>query len=146
MKRRRIKEQALFEGRLKWVVVLCGVVLLLLFGGFAAVHAAPVAQTGAAGAEADVALAIRQCPPDIQFGETIECSIDAPSEIDRYVFSAAAGDKVLVRMVSGGVIWPSVRVHGPDGEELVSPRGQWLYLRDPIVHLAHHRHLPHLGL
>jgi hypothetical protein len=40
------------------------------------------------------------CPPEIRFGQTIHCSIDAPGEMDSITFpDGRAGDRVRVRVV-----------------------------------------------
>jgi len=59
------------------------------------------------------------CPPTIDFGQTIQCSIDASAGNGTYTFSASANDKVLVRVsTTSGGIWPEVRIYGPDETKL----------------------------
>jgi hypothetical protein len=59
------------------------------------------------------------CPPTINFGQTIQCSVSAAGEADTYTFSASASDKVLVRASrTSGSLWPGVRLYGPDGAKL----------------------------
>ena len=56
------------------------------------------------------------CPASISFGETVQCSIDTPGEIDTYTFSATAGDKVLVRMGRpSGNLWPEIIIKDTGG-------------------------------
>ncbi len=56
------------------------------------------------------------CPPSIEFGETIQCSISAVGEVDIYSFTASASDHVYVRMTtSSGTVWPYVQIYKPDG-------------------------------
>jgi hypothetical protein len=49
--------------------------------------------------------ALRVCPPDIHFGETIHCSIDQPSEVDSYSFVVQSGQEVVIqiRKISGNL-------------------------------------------
>jgi uncharacterized repeat protein (TIGR01451 family) len=57
----------------------------------------------------------RLCPAELGFGETIECSIQAPGEVDELRFTvASAPTRVLVRMTSdaGSPVDPRVRVLG----------------------------------
>ena len=43
------------------------------------------------------------CPPEISFGQTIQCSIDAPGEVGRFTFAGdVAGHRVRVRVVETG--------------------------------------------
>jgi choice-of-anchor C domain-containing protein len=63
----------------------------------------------------------RACPPAIGIGETIECSIDAPGEVDAFQFTTTApSTRVLLRVVSapGSPIDPEVRVFRPTGTQL----------------------------
>jgi hypothetical protein len=48
----------------------------------------------------------------LAFGDTIQASLDAPGELDSFSFSAAAGDKVLVRMskLTGATLWPEIKI------------------------------------
>ena len=62
----------------------------------------------------------------IHFGQTISATIDSPGEMDVYTFSAAAGDNVLVRLVSTAIN-PAIRIHGPDGMEVPGRRAQMYY-------------------
>ena len=49
-------------------------------------------------------------------GETVTNSIAAPLEVDRYKFSAEAGDKIMVRMaVLSGDLHARVAIHSSDG-------------------------------
>lgn len=61
---------------------------------------------------------LRECPPDIAFGETIKCSIEFPAEEDTYFFTAAAGDKVLVQVSVMGGLWPGISVFDPAGNAI----------------------------
>lgn len=55
----------------------------------------------------------------VKFGETISASIDPAGEVDTYVFSADAGDTILVRTSqTSGVLYPEVRLYAPNGTEL----------------------------
>jgi len=58
-------------------------------------------------------------PITVVFGETVSGSIDPAGEVDTYVFSAFAGDTVLVRMSQvSGSLWPELRLYSPNGTEL----------------------------
>jgi len=61
------------------------------------------------------------CPTSINFGETLQCSIDLAGEIDIFSFTADAGDVVLVRMsrTSAGLD-PYIRLYAPDATLLCS--------------------------
>jgi uncharacterized repeat protein (TIGR01451 family) len=54
----------------------------------------------------------RTCPPDINYGETIRCSIDVAGEVDSYrIVGAAPGQRVRVRLVeTSGTLYAAVRV------------------------------------
>lgn len=57
----------------------------------------------------------------IVFGETALASIDPAGDVDTYVFSAEAGDTVLVRASRvSGFLYPEVRLYARDGTELGS--------------------------
>jgi hypothetical protein len=56
-----------------------------------------------------------RCPQRIDFGLTIQCSIDAASEIDTYTFDAQADDRVMLRMARASeTLQPWIRVFAPD--------------------------------
>jgi hypothetical protein len=86
--------------------------------------APPGAAGGAPNTAATAVQASRVCPPDVAFGEVIQCSISAPAEVDRYTFPGAVGDQVLVRVVvspgSGDLHpgWGGVAIHRPNGDLL----------------------------
>ena len=55
-------------------------------------------------------------PTAIPFGGTLSASIDTPSEMDAYTFSASVSDSVNVEMEKvSGALWPEIKVYGPDG-------------------------------
>jgi len=57
----------------------------------------------------------------IVFGETALASIDPAGDVDTYVFSAEAGDTVLVRASRvSGFLYPEVRLYARDGTEIGS--------------------------
>jgi len=59
------------------------------------------------------------CPPSINFGEAIECSIDALAEIDTYIFVAQGGDKIKVRMTRiSDTLRPRIRIYNSTGGEV----------------------------
>lgn len=107
--------------RWKWLAALCSVALAMVVLGAHTLHAVADAQADSADIGSDAATALRQCPPDIQFGEVIQCSIAQAAEIDTYIFLAVAGDKVLLRLLPNGLD-PGMRIYGPDGTELPNCR------------------------
>jgi hypothetical protein len=59
------------------------------------------------------------CPPAIQYGETLECTIDSAGEVDTLTFSGLAGDSVRVRAIgTSGTLVAEPAVLGPDGSAL----------------------------
>ncbi len=58
----------------------------------------------------------------VTFGSTRSASIIAPTEMDSYIFTASAGDKVLVRMTntSSEPLEPDIRIYSPTGLKLCS--------------------------
>jgi uncharacterized repeat protein (TIGR01451 family) len=65
----------------------------------------------------DTTAEARACPREIRVGETIECSIDAPGEVDEFLFTTAAPIRVLLRAASaaGSSVDPDVQVFSPTG-------------------------------
>jgi hypothetical protein len=60
--------------------------------------------------------ALLQAEPLIAPGETVTNSIAPPLDVDRYEFSAEAGDKIMVRMaVLSGDLHARVAIHSSDG-------------------------------
>jgi hypothetical protein len=55
-----------------------------------------------------------ECPAGMSYDDTIHCTIDVTTDTDDYTFTAAAGDRVLIRMASdvGATINPSISVLG----------------------------------
>ncbi|MDY0020655.1 MAG: PPC domain-containing protein [Anaerolineae bacterium] len=92
-------------------------VSLLLSGGSPAAASSPAQHTEAPTAAAAAQIAI--CPASIGFGETIQCAIDAPGEVDTYTFTAGPGDRVLVKMSkSSGELMPRIEVYEPGGDKV----------------------------
>jgi hypothetical protein len=59
------------------------------------------------------------CPSALTFGLTTQCAIDAPDEHDTYPFTAAASDKVKIRIqVISGTLDPAIHVYSPTGVQL----------------------------
>src|SRR5258706_7883530 len=59
------------------------------------------------------------CPSALMFGLTTQCAIDALSERDTYPFTAAAHDRVKIRIqVVSGTLDPAIHVYSPTGEQL----------------------------
>jgi len=64
---------------------------------------------------------IAECPSYIFFGETLTCTIDTPGEMDTYIFTADANDRVMIAMaVTSGGLDPQIRLYGPDGKIVCS--------------------------
>jgi hypothetical protein len=90
---------------------------LLLLGSSLVAASSPAQLTGTPIAAASGPVAV--CPPSIGFGETIQCSISSPGEVDTYTFTASPGDKVLVRMGKpSGSLWSEIRVYDSGGTKL----------------------------
>lgn len=59
------------------------------------------------------------CPGTLSYGDTIDCSISSPGEIDSYTFSGASGERVFVRMTrTSGGINPQLAIKRPDGTQI----------------------------
>jgi hypothetical protein len=123
---------SLLAGCLRWGVVLCSVAWLLVAGGFSKARAATAPQVDAPPLQVSIGPAVRQCPPDIQFGETIQCSLDQAPETDKYTFSGIAGNKILLRLLTGGQIWPALTVTKSNGDEIAGCGGG---TSGPLVHI-----------
>lgn len=92
-------------------------VSLLLSGGSPAAASSPAQHAGAPTAAAAAQIAV--CPASIGFGETIQCAIDAPGEVDTYTFTTGPGDRVLVKMSkSSGELMPRIEVYEPGGDKV----------------------------
>ena len=105
---------------MKWPVVL--IMSLLFLGGSPAAASRPAQLLGTPTATTSAPAAV--CPPGIGFGETIQCSISSPGEVDTYTFTASAGDKVLLRIAdTSSDIWPEVRVRDSGGIEQCAAYG-----------------------
>jgi hypothetical protein len=93
------------------------IVSLLFLGGSPAAASSPAQLFGTPTVATSVEATV--CPPNIGFGETIQCSINSPGEVDTYTFTASPGDKVLLRMsLSSGSLWPGIRVYDSGGIKL----------------------------
>jgi exo-beta-1,3-glucanase (GH17 family) len=56
----------------------------------------------------------RLCPPELDVGETIVCSLDAADEEDTYTFEGEVDNEIMVRMTrTVGEVWPTIRVYDP---------------------------------
>jgi hypothetical protein len=59
------------------------------------------------------------CPSVLVFGLTIQCAVEASSKQDTYPFTAAANDKLKIRIqVIGGALDPAIHVYSPTGEQI----------------------------
>ena len=64
------------------------------------------------------------CPPTVSYGETIQCSIDVPGEVDAYGFSANAGDVILARMSANQCCnYREIGLYEPGGGLIVTELG-----------------------
>ena len=64
------------------------------------------------------------CPSTVNFGEAIECSIETGGERDTYTFTAAANDRVMIRMIrTSGTFEPEFKVYDPNGTEVCGNYG-----------------------
>ena len=59
---------------------------------------------------------IAQIP--ISFGQTITASIDAPGELDQYIFEAGVGDVIGIAMSTASSLDPQIRLYDPKGSLL----------------------------
>ncbi|MBM2810726.1 MAG: hypothetical protein HW416_1485 [Chloroflexi bacterium] len=56
------------------------------------------------------------CPSRISFGEAISCSIEQPTDVSTFAFSANGGDRIRVRLVeSGSSLVAAIELVGPGG-------------------------------
>ncbi len=59
----------------------------------------------------------------VVYGERVNGSIESEAQMDTYTFQGTAGEKVDVRMTQlTGIMWPGVRIYGPDGIMLAEQR------------------------
>jgi hypothetical protein len=99
-----------------WIVTALSCLGLLCLG-IQVVSAS--AQMGTRDRRTNINKAASTCPSSMNFGETIQCSIDTAGEIDSFTFSANAGDIVLARASKAPLgIWPGVRVNNSVGTTL----------------------------
>jgi PKD repeat protein len=67
------------------------------------------------------------CGSAIDYGQTISCSISAPTEKQSYSFVAAAGSSVRLRvMQTSGSLYPTLTVFDPSGIQVLSAYGYWI--------------------
>jgi uncharacterized repeat protein (TIGR01451 family) len=69
------------------------------------------------------------CPPSLNYGDTIVCSIDLAGEVDAYTLEGIAGERVLLRMLDtspGGVLDAEIRVLRPNSTQLCGAVGSAL--------------------
>jgi hypothetical protein len=111
------KIQPAFINHFPWILAAVLLSGQLLFG---IPPASASAQGWREGADTNILPATPAiCPSSMNFGETIQCSIDSTGEEDSYTFTGTAGDQVWVEMSrSSGSVWPNVGVNNPDGTYL----------------------------
>ncbi|HEX6290377.1 MAG TPA: hypothetical protein VFZ66_14400 [Herpetosiphonaceae bacterium] len=64
---------------------------------------------------------VTSCATALDFGETMQCTIDLAGEIDMHTFTAAIDDVVKVRMTRiSGTLNPAVHIYDPDGANMCS--------------------------
>ena len=69
--------------------------------------------------DSQTVFALPVCPPTINFGQTIECSISAIAELDTYRFMATGNDIIQVRVTRiSDTLRPRARVINPNGTQV----------------------------